>query len=97
LRPIYIVQLLLSRVQALACVVVERQWTSNVVREKVMSSHLLLAHVKKFVIVSAAAFHDLDKARRDKNTFFSLSWPIALKESTTAFINSSMLFGAYWC
>jgi hypothetical protein len=37
------------------------QWTSNVVREKALSSHLL-AHVGKFVIVSAAAFHDLDKA-----------------------------------
>jgi hypothetical protein len=62
-----------------------------------LSSHLLLAHVGKFVIVFAAAFHDLDKALCDKNTFFSLSWPIALKESTMASINSSMLFGAYWC
>jgi hypothetical protein len=97
LRPIYIVQLLLGRVQTLACVVVEPQWTSNVVREKAMSSHLLFAHVGKFVIVSAAAFHDLHKALRNKNTFFSLSWPIALKESTTASISSSMLFGAYWC
>jgi hypothetical protein len=61
-RPIYIVQLLLGRVQTLACAVVERQWTSNVVREKALSSHLLLAHVGKFVIVSAAVFHDLDKA-----------------------------------
>jgi hypothetical protein len=51
--------------------------------------------VGKFVIVSTASFHDLDKALRDKNTFFSLLWPIALKESTTASINSSMLFGAY--
>jgi hypothetical protein len=89
--------LLLGRVQTLACVVVERQWTSNVVREKAMLSHLLLAHVGKFVIASAGAFHDLDKALRDKNTFFILSWPIALKESTTASIISSMLFGAYWC
>jgi hypothetical protein len=97
LRPIYIVQLLLGRVQTLACDVVERQWTSSVVREKALSSHLLLAHVGKFVIVSAAAFHDLDKALRDKNTFFSLSWPIALKEFTAASISSSMLFGAYWC
>jgi hypothetical protein len=64
----------------LACTVVERQWTSNVVREKTMSSHLLLAQVEKFVIVYTAAFHDLDKALRDKNTLFSLSWPIALKE-----------------
>jgi hypothetical protein len=45
----------------------------NVVREKALSSHLLLAHVGKFVIVYAAAFHDLDKAMRDRNTFFSLS------------------------
>jgi hypothetical protein len=45
LRPIYIVQLLLGHVQTLACAVVERQWTSNVVQEKAMSSHLLLAHV----------------------------------------------------
>jgi hypothetical protein len=97
LRPIYIVQLLLGRVQTLACAVVERQWTSNVVREKALSSHLRLAHVGKFVIVSAAAFHDPDKALRDMNTFFSLSWPTALKESTTALISSSMLFGAYWC
>ena len=52
--------LLLGLVQTLACVVVERQWTSNVVREKVMSSHLLLAHVGNFVIVSVSAFHDLD-------------------------------------
>jgi hypothetical protein len=80
-----------------ACVVVERQWTSNVVWEKAMSSHLLLAHVGKFVIVSAAVFHDLDKALHDNNTFFSLSWPIALKESTTTSINSSMLFDIYWC
>jgi hypothetical protein len=36
--------------------------------------------VEKFVIVYTAAFHDLDKALRDKNTLFSLSWPIALKE-----------------
>jgi hypothetical protein len=56
-----------------------------------------IGHVGKFVIVSAAAFHDLDKALHDKNTFFSLSWLIALKESTTALISSSMLFGAYWC
>jgi hypothetical protein len=97
LRPIYIVQLLLGHVQTFACAVVERQWTSNVVREKAMSSHLLLAYVGKFVIVSAAAFHDLDKALRDMNTFFSLSWLIALKESMTASITSSMLFGAYWC
>jgi hypothetical protein len=91
---IYIVQLLLGHVQTLVCAVVERQWTSNVVREKAMSSHLLLAHVGKFVIVSAvAAFHDLDKAMRNKITFFNLSWPIALKESTTASISS--LFGAY--
>jgi hypothetical protein len=62
LRPIYIVQLLLGRVQTLACTVVECQWTISVVREKAMSSHLLLAHVGKFVIFSAAAFHDLDKA-----------------------------------
>jgi hypothetical protein len=62
LRPIYIVWLLLGRVQTLACTVVERQWTSNVVREKAMLNHILLAHVGKFVIVSAAAFHDLDKA-----------------------------------
>jgi hypothetical protein len=54
--------LLLGRVQTLACAVVECQWTSNVVREKALSSHLLLAHVGKFVIVSAAVFHDLDKA-----------------------------------
>jgi hypothetical protein len=54
--------LLLGRVQTLACAVVERQWTSNVVREKALSSHHLLAHVGKFVIVSAAANHDLDKA-----------------------------------
>jgi hypothetical protein len=97
LRPIYIVELLLGRVQTLACAVVERQWTSNVVREKALSSHLLLAHVRKFVIVSAAAVHDLDEALCDMNTFFSLSWPIALKESTTASIISSMLLGAYWC
>jgi hypothetical protein len=87
--------LLLGRVQTLACAIVERQWTSNVVREKAMLSHLLLAHVGKFVIVSATAFHDLDKALRDRNTFFSLSWPIASKESTTASINSTVLFGAY--
>jgi len=55
--------LLLGRVQTLACAVVEHQWTSNDVREKALSSHLLLAHVERFVIVSAAAFHDLDKAR----------------------------------
>jgi hypothetical protein len=54
LRPIYIVQLLLVHVQMFACVVVERRWTSNVVQEKAMSSQLLLAHVGKFVIVSAA-------------------------------------------
>jgi hypothetical protein len=53
---------LLGRVETLACAAVERQWTSNVVREKAMLSHLLLAHVGKFVIVSATAFHDLDKA-----------------------------------
>jgi hypothetical protein len=51
----------------------------------------------KFVIISAGAFHDLNKALRGKNTFFSLSWAIALKESTMASISSSMLFGAYWC
>jgi hypothetical protein len=45
----------------LACIVVERQWTSNAVREKALSSHLLLAHVGKFVS-AAAAFHDHDKA-----------------------------------
>jgi hypothetical protein len=55
-----------------------------------MSSHLLFAHVGKFVIASAAAFHDLNKALHDKNTFFSLSWPIALKGSTTASISSSI-------
>jgi hypothetical protein len=54
--------LLLGRVQTLACIVVERQWTSNTVREKALSSHLLLAHVGKFVPAAAAAFHDLDKA-----------------------------------
>jgi hypothetical protein len=54
--------LLLGRVQTLACAVIERQWTSNAVREKALSSHLLLAHVGKFVIVSATASHDLDKA-----------------------------------
>jgi hypothetical protein len=54
LLPIYIVQLLLVHVQTFACAVVERQWTSNVVREKAMSSQLLLAHVGKFVSVSAA-------------------------------------------
>jgi hypothetical protein len=69
----------------LVCVVVERQWTSNVVQEKAMSSHLLLAHVEKFVIVSTVAFHDLDKALCDKNTFFSLSWPIALKKTHDGF------------
>jgi hypothetical protein len=84
LHPIYIVQLLLGRVQTLACAVVERQWTSNVVRQKALSSHLLLAHVGKFAIVSTVAFHDLDKALRNKNMFFNLSWPIALNESTTA-------------
>jgi hypothetical protein len=63
LRPIYIVELLLGRVRALECAVVERQGTSNVVvRERVLSSHPLLAHVGKFVIVSTDAFHDLDKA-----------------------------------
>jgi hypothetical protein len=62
LHPKYIVQLLLGRVQTLAFVFVERQWTSNVVREKALSSHLLLAHAGKFVNVSTAAFHDLDKA-----------------------------------
>jgi hypothetical protein len=97
LCPIHIVKLLLGRVQTLACTVVERQWTSNVVRERALSSHLLLAHVGLFVIVSATTFHDLDKALRDKNTFFSLSWPIALKGSMTALISSSMLFGPYWC
>jgi hypothetical protein len=97
LRPIYIVQFLLGHVQTLACDVVEHQWTRNVVWEKALSRHLLLAHVGKFVIVSAAAFHDLDKALHDKNTFFSLSWPIALKESTMASISSLMLCGAYWC
>ena len=35
---------------------------SNAVKEKALSSQLLLTHVGKFVIVSAAAFHDLDKA-----------------------------------
>jgi hypothetical protein len=85
--------LLLARVQTLACSVVERQWTSNVVHEKALWSHLLLAHVGKFVIVSIAVYHDLDKTLRDKNTFFSLSWSIALKESTMASISSSMLFG----
>jgi len=77
--------------------VVERQWTSNVIRKKATSSHLLLAQVGKFVIVSAAAFHDLDKALRDKNTFSSLLWPIALKESMTTSISSSTLSVAYWC
>ena len=62
LRPINIVQLLLGRVQTLVCAVVERQWTSNVIWEKAMLSHLLLAHVGNFVIVSAAAFHALNKA-----------------------------------
>ena len=33
----------------------------------------------------------------DKNIFFSLLWPIALKESTRASISSLMLFGACWC
>jgi ferric iron reductase protein FhuF len=89
--------LTLGRVQTLVYAIVERQWTSNVVREKAMSSHLLLAHVGKFVIVSTAAFHDLNKALCNKNTFFNLSWPIALKESKTASINSLMLFGAYSC
>jgi hypothetical protein len=28
-----------------------------------MLSHLLIVHVERFVIVSAAAFHDLNKAR----------------------------------
>ena len=38
-----------------------------------MSSHLLLvAHVGKFVIVSAAAYHDLDKALRDKKHILQL-------------------------
>jgi hypothetical protein len=78
--------------------VVERQWTSNVICKKATSSHLLLAQVGKFVIVSAAAFHDLDnKALRDKNTFSSLLWPIALKESMTTSMSSSTLFVAYWC
>jgi hypothetical protein len=62
LCPKDIVELLLNHVQTLACAVVERQWTSNDVREKALLSHLLLAHVGKFVIVSAAAFLDLDKA-----------------------------------
>jgi hypothetical protein len=88
--------LLLGCVQTLVWTIVERQWTSNVVQEEALSSHILLAHVGKFVIVFAIAFHDLDKALRDKNTFFSLSWPIALKESTMTSINSSMLFDAYW-
>jgi hypothetical protein len=80
LRPIYIVELVLGHVRTLACAVVERQGTSIVVREKALSSHLLLVHVGKFVSVSAAAaFHDLDKALRDKNTFFNLSWPVALR------------------
>ena len=48
-----------------------------------MSSHLLLvAHVGKFVIVSAAAtaFHDLDEALRDRKHILQLAVAHCIKE-----------------